>query len=51
MRVPAPGERLAVSVRLYRAGHSPFVAGIRGVRRPLTAAVLIRLALRRRAVR
>lgn len=33
LTVPAPGERLAVTVTLQRPGRSPFVATMRGVRR------------------
>ncbi|EME22104.1 DUF1365 domain-containing protein [Rhodococcus triatomae] len=37
LRVPEPGERLAVSVTLHRAGHRPFVASVHGRRTPATA--------------
>lgn len=34
MKLPAPGERLAVSIVLEREGHRPFVATMDGRRRP-----------------
>jgi DUF1365 family protein len=36
MKLPAPGERLAVSIVLEREGHKPFVASMDGTRRPAT---------------
>ena len=36
MKLPAPGERLGVSIVLEREGHRPFVASVDGVRRPAT---------------
>ena len=36
MKLPAPGERLAVSIVLEREGHRPFVASMDGTRRPAT---------------
>ena len=36
MKLPAPGERLGVSIVLEREGHRPFVASMDGVRRPAT---------------
>ena len=47
MKLPAPGERLAVSIVLEREGHRPFVATMDGRRKPasirniLTAAVTV----------
>jgi DUF1365 family protein len=46
MRLPAPGGRLSLSVRLERAGASPFTATVRGTRREPTPANLLRLAVR-----
>jgi DUF1365 family protein len=46
MRLPEPAERLDITVTLHRDGTRPFVARLRGDRRPLTGASLIRLALR-----
>ena len=36
MKLPAPGDRLAVSIILEREGHRPFVATMDGRRRPAT---------------
>jgi uncharacterized protein len=36
MKLPAPRERLAVSIVLEREGHKPFVASMDGTRRPAT---------------
>jgi DUF1365 family protein len=36
MKLPAPGERLAVSIVLEREGHRPFVATMDGRRKPAT---------------
>ncbi|RAX17843.1 DUF1365 family protein [Pseudarthrobacter sp. AG30] len=36
MKLPAPGERLAVSIVLEREGHRPFVATMDGKRKPAT---------------
>jgi DUF1365 family protein len=46
MRLPAPGERLAVSVELHRGEERPFVATVRGRRRPASSATLLRAAAR-----
>ncbi|MFF7330365.1 DUF1365 family protein [Streptomyces sp. NPDC008150] len=46
MRLPPPGERLGVTVRLEREGGSPFTATLRGRRRPPTPAALLRSAAR-----
>jgi len=46
MHLPEPGDRLALSIALHREGGTPFAAGLRGVRRPLTARTLLRAALR-----
>ncbi|MGW6861317.1 DUF1365 domain-containing protein [Streptomyces xanthophaeus] len=47
MRLPVPGERLDVTVRLDRAGGQPFTATVRGRRSPATPSALLRAALRR----
>nr|WSX76187.1 DUF1365 domain-containing protein [Streptomyces sp. NBC_00899] len=41
MRLPEPGERLAVTVQLQRAGQVQFTATLRGRRRPATARNLL----------
>ncbi|MFD0634775.1 DUF1365 domain-containing protein [Catenulispora yoronensis] len=46
MRLPEPGERLSLSVRLDLPGAAPFVASVHGVRRAGTASGLLRLAAR-----
>ncbi|MFI1168791.1 DUF1365 domain-containing protein [Streptomyces sp. NPDC020801] len=46
MRLPLPGERLDLTVRLDRPGSRPFTATVRGVRREATTPALLRLALR-----
>jgi DUF1365 family protein len=46
MRVPAPGKRLAVTVRLEREGRAPFTATLRGSRRPATVPSLLAAAVR-----
>ncbi|MFJ6441906.1 DUF1365 domain-containing protein [Streptomyces sp. NPDC091649] len=46
MRLPEPGVRLDLSIRLERGGSRPFTATVRGVRRPATPRELVRLALR-----
>ncbi|MHC3817854.1 DUF1365 domain-containing protein [Streptomyces sp. DT9] len=46
MRLPEPGPRLELAVHLERSGTRPFTATVRGVRRPVTPRVLLRLALR-----
>ncbi|MFE6632578.1 DUF1365 domain-containing protein [Streptomyces rochei] len=46
MRLPLPGDRLDLTVRLDRPGAPPFTATVRGTRREPTGAVLLRLALR-----
>lgn len=47
IRVPPPGREVAVSIVLRRDGEVPFVAGLRGRRRPATAAVFAAMVLRR----
>jgi DUF1365 family protein len=47
MRVPVPGDRLAVSVTLVQDGEPALTASIEGRRRPATNSELIRLLLRR----
>ncbi|MFJ4830012.1 DUF1365 domain-containing protein [Streptomyces sp. NPDC088747] len=46
MRLPAPGDRLDLTVHLERENGRPFTATVRGTRRPVTAGALARLALR-----
>lgn len=46
MRLPEPDARLAVTIRLNREGRTAFVATLRGRRRPLTSATLLRAAIR-----
>jgi cyclopropane fatty-acyl-phospholipid synthase-like methyltransferase/DUF1365 family protein len=46
MSLPEPGEQLALTVTLHRPGQPPFVASVRGVRMPATAAAVLRTALR-----
>ncbi len=46
VRVPEPGERLAVSVTLHRDGHAPFVASMHGRRTPATAVRVLGAVLR-----
>ena len=45
MKLPAPGERLAVSIVLQREGHRPFVASMDGIRRPATLRNILAAAL------
>ena len=45
MKLPAPGERLGVSIVLDREGHRPFVAAMDGTRRPATLANILAAAL------
>jgi uncharacterized protein len=46
MSLPEPGERLSLTVALHRTGDPPFVASVRGRRRPATAAALLAAAAR-----
>lgn len=46
MRLPEPGERLDLSVRLERDGGRPFTATVRGERRAASPGALLRLAVR-----
>ncbi len=46
MRLPEPGERLDLTVRLSRRESVPFVATVRGVRRPATPGRLLAEAVR-----
>ncbi|CAG7650201.1 DUF1365 domain-containing protein [Actinacidiphila bryophytorum] len=46
MRLPQPGERLGVTVRLRRGDDVPFTAALRGTRRPATARQLLAAAVR-----
>ncbi|BBX90723.1 DUF1365 family protein [Mycolicibacterium boenickei] len=45
VRAPKPGEHVAVTVSLHRQGHPPFVATLRGDRRPATIWEVLRLQL------
>ncbi|MFJ5264776.1 DUF1365 domain-containing protein [Streptomyces sp. NPDC088387] len=47
MRLPAPGDRLDLTVHLEREGGRPFTATVRGTRHPVRTSTLLRLALRR----
>jgi DUF1365 family protein len=46
MTLPEPGERLSLTIVLDRPDGHPFVASIRGARRPATGAALLRAAMR-----
>ncbi|MEV6013158.1 DUF1365 domain-containing protein [Streptomyces sp. NPDC051976] len=46
MRLPEPGERLRLTIRLIRPGARPFTASVRGVRRPATTSAVLRAAVR-----
>ncbi|WP_327719299.1 DUF1365 domain-containing protein [Streptomyces sp. NBC_00490] len=46
MRLPPPGARLDLTVRLDREGGRAFTATVRGARRPVSTASLLRLAVR-----
>jgi len=46
MLLPEPGDRLALSIRLDQPGRAPFVASLRGARRPATPRNVLRTALR-----
>jgi DUF1365 family protein len=46
MHLPVPDDKLSVTISLHRAGQPPFVASLRGERRPLTTGALLRAALR-----
>lgn len=46
LSLPPPGDRVALTVALHRSGRPPFVASVRGVRRPATPGALLWLALR-----
>ncbi len=46
MYLPEPTERLAISISLHREGGRPFVATLRGQRRPATVRTVLRSALR-----
>ena len=46
LRVPEPGERLAVSVTLHRVDDEPFVATMTGQRHPATTRGLLRMSWR-----
>jgi DUF1365 family protein len=46
LSLPEPGADLAVTITLHRPGQAPFVATLRGRRRPASALGLMRLALR-----
>ncbi|MFM9373576.1 DUF1365 domain-containing protein [Streptomyces sp. Da 82-17] len=46
MRLPAPGDRLDLTVHLERDNGRPFTATVRGLRREVRTGALLRLALR-----
>lgn len=46
MKLPAPGDRLAVSIILEREGHRPFVATMDGRRHPATVRNILTAAIR-----
>jgi DUF1365 family protein len=45
MKLPAPGERLAVSIVLEREGHKPFIATMEGERHPASTKNVLAAAL------
>jgi len=45
MLLPEPGDRLGLSIRLDQPGRAPFVASLRGVRRPASPWNLLRTAV------
>ena len=45
MKLPAPGEKLGVSIVLEREGHRPFVASMDGTRRPATVRNILAAAV------
>ncbi|MER5946723.1 DUF1365 domain-containing protein [Streptomyces sp. NPDC001904] len=47
MRLPAPGDRVDLTVQLEREGGRPFTATVRGTRHEARARTLLRLAVRR----
>ena len=47
MSLPVPGDRLDLVVTLLRPGAAPFVATLRGTRRPATTGSVVRTSLRR----
>ncbi|WP_449486308.1 DUF1365 domain-containing protein [Streptomyces avidinii] len=47
MRLPVPGDRLDITVRLEREGGHPFTATLHGARREATPRALLRAAVRR----
>jgi DUF1365 family protein len=46
LSLPEPHERLRLVVTLHRPGAAPFVASVRGLRRPVTAAAVLRAGIR-----
>jgi len=46
MSLPEPGADLALTITLHRSGSTPFVATVRGARRPASAFEVLRAALR-----
>ncbi|MDT4940005.1 MAG: uncharacterized protein QOJ34_94, partial [Pseudonocardiales bacterium] len=46
MSLPQPGDRLSVTITLHRPGERPFVASVRGVRRPATRRAVVATAVR-----
>nr|CEL18313.1 Hypothetical protein COG3496 [Kibdelosporangium sp. MJ126-NF4]CTQ97797.1 Hypothetical protein COG3496 [Kibdelosporangium sp. MJ126-NF4] len=47
MRLPEPGDRLALTIRLNQHGQTPLVATVRGVRRPATTREIVRAVAHR----
>ncbi|MDT4919315.1 MAG: cyclopropane-fatty-acyl-phospholipid synthase [Pseudonocardiales bacterium] len=46
MSLPQPGDRLSVTITLHRPAERPFVASVRGVRRPATRRAVVATAVR-----
>jgi uncharacterized protein len=46
MSLPEPTDRLDLTITLHRAGAAPFIAGVRGRRRPASTGTLLRLVFR-----
>ncbi|ALG09097.1 DUF1365 domain-containing protein [Kibdelosporangium phytohabitans] len=47
MRLPEPGERLALTIRLTQHGQTPLIATLRGVRRPASTPEIVRAVANR----
>jgi hypothetical protein len=46
MSLPEPAAHLNLTITRHRPGAAPFVAGVRGRRRPASAGAVLRLAVR-----